>query len=106
MACQMENRWSKLPNTDVSAVVALGIPPNVRLGIRLLVFAPGWSSGGLMPVTLRVALSSEGAMVTPPRPAPKMNSLAMVGLMLFVSEMVGMLPGPFLRSVMVRGQFQ
>ena len=59
-----------------------------------------------MPVAARVALSSAGAIVTPPRPAPKMNSLLMVAPKLLVSEMVGMLPGPFRRSVTVRGQFQ
>ena len=45
-------------------------------------------------------------MVTPPRPIPKMNSLTSVGPKFLVSEIVGMLPGPFLRSVMVSGQFQ
>ena len=48
----------------------------------------------------------EGAMVTPPRPAPKINSLINVGVKVLVSEIVGMLPGPFLRSVIVSGQFQ
>ena len=45
-------------------------------------------------------------MVTPPRPTPNMNSLTVVGLKFLVSEIVGTLPGPFLRSVMVSGQFQ
>ena len=55
---------------------------------------------------MRVALSSCGAIVTPPRPTPNMNSPISVGLKFLVIEMVGTLPGPFLRSVMVRGQFQ
>ena len=59
-----------------------------------------------MPVAARVYLSSTGPMFTPPRPAPKTNSLVSVGLKLWVRVKDSVLPGPFFRSVNVSGQSQ
>ena len=71
MKLLMTNVWSNGPNTDVLTTVGtLAMPPKARLGIRFPVFASGKSSGVLTPVVDRVALSSAGAIVTPPRPAP------------------------------------
>src|SRR5262245_19986479 len=102
----MTNRWSNVPKTEVLAVAGtLAMPPRLIEGIRLASLALGKSIGVLMPVTSRVALSSFGAMVTPPRPAPKVNSLISVGLKLWFSVNERILPGPFFRSVMINGQF-
>src|SRR5262245_59950643 len=81
------------------------MPLKSILGIRLGSLASGKSSGVLMPVAERVARSREGAIVTPPRPVPKMNSLINVGLKLCVSVNDRTLPGPFFLSVTVSGQF-
>ena len=43
-----------MPNTEVlTGVATLAMPPNVRLGIRSLVLASGYSSGVLMPDAAR-----------------------------------------------------
>ena len=107
MICQIRNRCSKGPKTLVlTGVPTLAIPPKVRLGIKLAVLAEGYSIGVLMPDAARLAASPSGEILTPPRPTPKTNSFTQVGPKLLVSEMLGTLPGPFLRSVMVSGQFQ
>src|SRR5215475_11855734 len=86
MKLLMTNRWSKVPNTEVvGSALAFVKLPNVMVRIRFGSLASGKSSGVLMPVAERVARSSEGAIVTPPRPVPKMNSLISVGLKLCVS---------------------
>src|SRR5882724_5700089 len=114
IACQMVKCWSKIPKTEVltapfrllpAGTAMPGIPLNVRLGIKPLVFASGKRRGVLMPETARVALLSEGAINTPPRPDPKMNSFTRDAPKFLVSESVEMFPGPFFRSVVVSGQF-
>src|SRR5215831_19121197 len=106
IACQMVKCWSKIPKTEVFAGVATpGIPLKARLGIKPLVLASGNKRGVLMPEAVRVALLSEGAINTPPRPDPKMNSFTRDDPKFLVSESVAMFPGPFFRSVVVSGQF-
>ena len=80
MTCQIRKRWSNSPNTEVFAVaLVLAMPPKFKLGINPLILASGKSRGVLMLAAARVALLSEGAMVTPPRATPKMNSLMTEG---------------------------
>jgi len=57
---------------------ALAILPKLRLGIKPVELAVGYSIGVLMRLP-PVAASALGEINTPPRPTPKVNSLTTVG---------------------------